>query len=57
LVNYMLDLTVGYSTAPLRLASAVGLISVVVALLVGLFGSYGRATAGSLADEGAKSRS
>ena len=37
LVNYMLDLTVGYSTAPLRLASAVGLLSVVVAMLVGLF--------------------
>jgi undecaprenyl-phosphate 4-deoxy-4-formamido-L-arabinose transferase len=37
LVNYMLDLTVGYSTAPLRLASALGLLSVVVAMLVGLF--------------------
>ena len=37
LLNYMLDLTVGYSTAPLRLASAVGLLSVVVAMSVGLF--------------------
>jgi undecaprenyl-phosphate 4-deoxy-4-formamido-L-arabinose transferase len=37
LVNYMLDLTVGYSTAPLRVASALGLLSVVVAMLVGLF--------------------
>jgi undecaprenyl-phosphate 4-deoxy-4-formamido-L-arabinose transferase len=37
LLNYMLDLTVAYSTAPLRVASALGLLSVVVAVLVGLF--------------------
>lgn len=36
LINYMLDLTVGYSTAPLRVASALGLLSVVVAFGVGL---------------------
>ncbi len=37
LVNYMLDLTIAYSTAPLRVASALGLLSVVVAVLVGLY--------------------
>ena len=36
LVNYMLDLTVGYSTAPLRLASALGLLAVVAAGAIGL---------------------
>lgn len=36
LVNYMLDLTVGYSTAPLRVASALGLLSMVVAFGIGL---------------------
>lgn len=37
LVNYMLDLTVGYSTAPLRLASGIGLCSVVAAGCIGLY--------------------